>query len=384
MAIPIELGINQIEINTNVLYRVTQTDRGISSVMKPLLQVIDGQAEILGSLVPVGNASHMATLQSSFTGIYAFDFLPTYIYVSSQDSPSVILDSLSVAPAQEIALNRSLFMFGNSESISLPNIEFETDFPLYRVDDDNGRAWSIRAIFKMTDRVHILKFVENMGADSIVLTLGAGLVEDNNPTGKIQLQYGEINDVLTFGSATTGFLVWNHWYQIVVTYNGGKTSNITEGVEAFRCYLTDLSGSGTSEEETTAIPTDNSNSTLDYAGGTDFKLLEIIPDTLLSNGISIAILDIWDSNLLIEDAISLANHSVVNPVIYHGSNDSSAFVGWAMSNVIGETAPHIDDYVYYLRNDNQVNPVDTYRLFMTNVDNSNFVIEPPPILPLTI
>jgi hypothetical protein len=391
MSIPIELGENQIEIIPNFMYKITQTDRGISSVMKPLLQVIDSEANILVSSVlpsPLHDISQMQILESSFKGIYAFDYLPNYLYIESENSPSVVLASLNAVEADIIGLHRAL-SFDNADTLSLNGISFpsNTDFPLARAGFNDVKPWSFRIILKMNNKIQPLVYEEDEPVtDAIVLRIGDMLdFMSASPTGQIKLRYGASSSSLIFGAlGATNLLIYDNWYQIVITYTGQDTSSTGLSLGQFKCFLTDLSGVGTIEEETQNVPLDSINNLIAYSGATQFNNLKVVPVFNLPANQPVSIIDIWDDTLDIEDVRQLANHSEVSSEQYIGNNGSKPFVGWAMSNAIGKKAPVIDDYVYYFNNGSTVNPDSTYRFDMGGaLDNASFVNEPAPTLPVS-
>ncbi len=399
---PHNLRESERVLELNTLYELKEPFSGLSNHVKPTLEVFPEVGGAAGTIdlyesnffdltyTPTITSSRMEKVLTNSSGIHIFNTIPNFIYAKSNDGTACLLTSgLSVKRVTTVPLEGSIFL--NKKELDSPFLELlslgaEADFPLARPDTsglDSKRHWSVRTVFKLKNSFNAFSYSNNANTEKIEIIVGDNLVKDTrNVSGQIKLRYGLNDDFLIFGNINDlSHLIYDRWYQLVISYDGGGTFTPAESVTRFEAHLTDLV-----TQTTTLLPKDVSNCTISFGGDFQYPKLKInvkgIPDLNEFGGVNNAIVDVWDGVLSLADIKKLALNVEYarEPLVVITSAD--LFKGWAMRNVVDPLIPffdpnHLHDYVYFVQNV-MANPDITYSFIFNNITDKNFTSSAPP------
>lgn len=359
-AIPLETNY-QFSVLPDTLYRTSAITTGLSQTGNVALLVDD--TETLGTIFgsferPSNPPNGMYAISTNVSGLFIFDYVPTYMFFDSLSGGNILVSSLS--PEQDVAmpLNKSILFVDVFGALAIDGlISGPQTFPLSRTSDGSGEDWSLRFIFKNAGTVpsqfgSFTSYSPSFGFPQITLQFDTVSVQ--------VFVYGELADRIEFDPLDFSLLT-DRWYQMVVTFDGGSTANPTAAGNALRFYLTDLSTNITNE----LSPISNN---ISFSGS-----LLVDDFSLLGSQQNIAIMDIWDGvPLTLQDVKNLSNFMQVDPFLYETESGATLFKGWAMGNITADISPFSFDYKFFRSNNETTDPNNTYRMEATDQINVVF------------
>lgn len=395
---PHKLEVYETVLQLDTCYAITKSATGAAARLKPVLEVfrtagVSGVSTLYESLFFDRNylninegSRQMSEIRTGFAGIFIFEYIPNFIFLTklSGDDNSLISSGLDVKRATTIPIESSLTMRGGTSEgkfLSLQGLGGETDFPLSNSDSDTSAdSWSVRSIFKLRDSFEIIAYINTVQNESVRIIVGENLINDKrNKSGHIRIRYGLSDDTMTFGTPEDANdfknLLYDKWYQLVVTFDGLNTSTPANSVLAFNAYLTDME-----TQETVLLSKSVDNTTIQFQQEFTFQELESKikgePNLSKFGSADQAILDVWDGEMDQTDIEKLASnqeYAISNTLI----SSATLFKGWAMGNVTEPSLPFLHDYNVFVKT-GIIDPSNTYRFDTNKLDAKDFSGGHPP------